>query len=134
MFVFNLRRGGAQIQAYLPAPYPLFLPSCSPRDFRSLRSARRPSRFQESSDSDGGGGGGRTGVRDDAPELYSPAFALEPKATPHPAPSSHPEIPFSSVQFGFVPCPASSGQLVAGEGAQIRSDQSLSRVGLFATP
>ena len=55
------------------------------------------------------------------PELHSPALALEPKAAPYPAPSSHPEIPFSSVQFGFVPCPASSGQLVAGRG--LRSDQ-----------
>lgn len=118
MCVFNLRRGGPQIQAYLLAPTPMFLPSRSPRDFKSLRSARRPSRFQESSDSDGGGGGSRAGVRDDAPELHSPTLALEPKAAPHPAPSSHPEIPFSSVQFGFVPCSASSGQLVAEEGAQ----------------
>lgn len=82
-------------------PTPLFLPSCSPRDFRSLRSARRPSRFQESSDSDGSGGGGRAGVRDDAPELHSPALALEPKATPHPAPPPALTLRFHSLLFSL---------------------------------
>ena len=90
MFVFNLRRGRAQIQAYLPAPYPLFLPSCSPRDFRSLRSARRPSRFQESSDSDGGGGGGRAGVRDDAPRAAQPRLSSRTQGRTLPCPQLSP--------------------------------------------